>query len=173
MTKKFISILLSLVILVILFTFYKGLKLDVNYSTQNQIGKRVDNFKINSFDNKFLFSQEDLKKNDFSLINFWASWCSPCREEHKILMQLKKDNNITIIGVNFKDNKKNASNYLDELGNPYDFLLTDNDGKQSINFGIYGIPESILVDNNLIILKKYVGPLLAKDIKEIQTVIEK
>ena len=75
------------------------------------------------------------------------------------------------MGVNFKDNKINALKFLKDLGNPYDYLAMDNQGKQSINFGIYGIPESILINNALTILKKFVGPLNTKDIKDIKAII--
>ena len=73
--------------------------------------------------------------------------------------------------MNFKDKKSNAIKYLDEMGNPYTYLLKDPDGKQSVKFGIYGIPESILVDRNLVIKKKIIGPLTEVDIKEISDLI--
>ena len=72
-----------------------------------------------------------------------------------------------LLGVNFKDKKKQADTFLNNLGNPYDFLTKDEQGKHSVNFGIYGIPESILIDKNLIIIKKFVGPLSPEDLKSI------
>ena len=69
-------------------------------------------------------------------------------------MQLTEEKNLQLLGINFKDRKKNAMEFLKELGNPYDYLAKDDKGKQSVNFGIYGVPESILVDNEFIILKK-------------------
>ena len=91
-----------------------------------------------------------LKKIIIHLINFWASWCAPCRIEHPHLMELSKEKNLKILGVNFKDKKINALKFLKDLGNPYDYLAKDSKVKQSVNFGIYGIPESILIDNKLI-----------------------
>ena len=86
-------------------------------------------------------------------------------------MELSKEKNLMIIGINFKDKKVNASKFLENLGNPYDFLTKDELGKQSVNFGIYGIPESILVDNELTVLKKFIGPLNKKDFNEIKRII--
>ena len=144
-----------------LFIFWKGLKINNNYDTKSLIGKRISNFqliKINN-NNKYI-SEEDLKKNKYTLINFFASWCAPCRTEHKYLLNLSNENKqIKIIGINFKDKKNNAMNFLKELGNPYDFVGADSDGKISILFGIYGIPESIVVDSNLTVIKKIIGPI--------------
>ena len=144
-----------------LFIFWKGLKINNNYDTKSHIGKRISNFqliKINN-NNKYI-SEEDLKKNKYTLINFFASWCAPCRTEHKYLLNLSNENKqIKIIGINFKDKKNNAMNFLKELGNPYDFVGKDPDGKISILFGIYGIPESIVVDSNLTVIKKIIGPI--------------
>jgi len=144
-----------------LFIFWKGLKINNNYDTKSLIGKRIINFqliKINN-NNKYI-SEEDLKKNKYTLINFFASWCAPCRTEHKYLLNLSNENKqIKIIGINFKDKKNNAMNFLKELGNPYDFVGKDPDGKISILFGIYGIPESIVVDSNLTVIKKIIGPI--------------
>ena len=96
------------------------------------------------------------------MLDFWASWCAPCRDEHPLLIQLSKEKNLKILGVNFKDKKKQADKFLNDLGNPYDFLAKDEQGKHSVIFGIYGIPESILVNKDLVILKKFVGPLSLK-----------
>ena len=144
-----------------LFVFWEGLKKNNNYDTKSLIGTKIGDFKLTEINNddQYIFNK-DLRKNKFTLINFFASWCAPCRAEHKYLLKLSNENNkIKIIGVNFKDKKNNALSFLDELGNPYNFVGKDLQGKISILFGIYGIPESILVDSNLIIIKKIVGPI--------------
>ena len=108
-----------------------------------------------------------MKKNNYTLINFWASWCAPCRQEHPLLIQLSKEKNLKLLGINFKDKKKKAEIFLKDFENPYDFLTKDEQGKNSVKFGIYGIPESILVNKDLIILKKFIGPLSNEDINSI------
>ena len=124
-----------------------------------------------SFEDDSIFTNDDFKKNSFTLINFWASWCAPCRIEHPQLMELSKENNIKILGVNFKDKKINALKFLKDLGDPYEYLTRASNGKQSVNFGIYGIPESILIDNKLTIIKKFVGPLTKQDLNNIKEII--
>ena len=106
-------------------------------------------------------------------MNFWASWCAPCRKEHPNLVRLSKIKNLKLIGVNFKDEKDNARNFLRENGNPFDILAEDKNGKNSVNFGVYGIPETILIDSELKILKKYIGPLNITDVNEIRKIVKK
>ena len=140
--------------------FWLGLKKDNNYNTKNIIGNKISNFQLPSLYNNGFITEKDLKENKFTLINFFASWCAPCRAEHKYLLNLSNNNkNIKILGVNFKDKKKNVTAFFNELGNPYNFVVRDAEGKASILFGIYGIPESILVNSELTIIKKIVGPI--------------
>tara|TARA_B100000902_G_C27065021_1_gene791055 strand:- start:136 stop:582 length:447 start_codon:yes stop_codon:yes gene_type:complete len=144
---------------------------ETNYSTSSLINKEVPQFKIAYFDNNKFYYKKDLIKNNYTLINFWASWCGPCRIEHSILMKLSAENNLKILGVNFKDKKELARKFLKDLGNPYDFLLKDDEGKESVIFGIYGIPESLLINNENIIIKKFVGPLSHDNYEEIKEMI--
>jgi len=150
-----------------------GLKNNNNYDTKSLIGNKISNFQLSSIYNNEFISNQVLKKNKFTLINFFASWCAPCRAEHKYLLNLSNENKeIKIIGINFKDKKNNAINFLNELGNPYNFVAKDLDGRASILFGIYGIPESIIVNNELIIIKKIVGPIDQKQYEEILKLIQ-
>ena len=153
--------------------FWLGLKKDNNYDTKNIIGNKIDSFQLSSiYSNKFI-SEEILKENKFTLINFFASWCAPCRAEHEYLLNLSNNSkDIKILGINFKDKKNNAISFLNELGDPYDSVGYDNDGKISISFGIYGIPESILVDQNLIVIKKIIGPIDQNQYNEILELVE-
>ena len=154
--------------------FWVGLKKTKNYDTENLIGSRISSFQLIEINNNDQYiSEEDLKKNKFTLINFFASWCAPCRTEHKYLLNLSnKNKKIKIIGINFKDKKKNAINFLNELGNPYNFVGKDINGKISILFGIYGIPESILVDSDLTVIKKIVGPIDKVQYNEILELVQ-
>ena len=169
--QKTIKLITSLIIFFILVIFYLSLNRDTNYDTANLIGNKLGKIKLKSFQGNEYFTNEILKNNDYTLINFWASWCAPCRVEHPFLMELSKSRNLKIVGVNFKDKKNNALNFLNNLGNPYYYLAKDEQGKQSISFGIYGIPESILINKKLIIIKKFIGPLNTKDLQEIKKTI--
>ena len=116
----------------------------------------------------------DLTKNkgNIMIINFWASWCPPCRKEHQFLMLLQSESQIKILGINFKDKKSNALTFLKELGDPYNYSASDPEGRTSIKLGIYGIPESILIDKDLKIIKKYIGPIGNQEYKEIIKIIK-
>ena len=165
-------VIISAVAIFILIIFAISLNRDSTYSTENLIGKKIENFNSKDFYTKEIRDSKILKIKDFSLINYWASWCAPCRAEHSELMQLSKKENLNIIGINFKDKKNEAEQFLKELGNPYDHLLIDQDGRFSINLGVYGIPESILLNKELKILKKFIGPLDSKRVIEIIEVIQ-
>ena len=164
-------IIFSFVIFFIV-VFWQGLKKNNNYDTKRLIGSKISNFQLTSMnsDNKYI-SEEDLKKNQFTLINFFASWCAPCRAEHKYLLSLP-NKKIKLIGINFKDKKNNANNFLKELGDPYNFVGKDLDGKISILFGVFGIPESILVNSDLTVIKKIVGPIDQIQYEEILKIIQ-
>ena len=166
---KFITVSILVFILGI---FYLSLNRSTNYDTKFLVGNKLADIELKSLHSENFFIKDDFKNNNYTLINFWASWCAPCRIEHPYLMMLSKNENIKILGINFKDKKINALKFLEELGNPYDYLAKDNNGKQSVNFGIYGIPESILIDSKFNILKKIIGPLNEKDIKEIKEIIK-
>ncbi len=169
--QKIIKILISISITFILVIFYLSLYKTSNYDTENLVGNKLNKIKLERFEKNNYFTNDNIKENNYILINFWASWCAPCRVEHPFLMQLSKEKNLKILGVNFKDKKNNALNFLKNLGNPYHYLAKDVQGKQSVNFGIYGIPESILIDKEFIVIKKFVGPLNLKDFYEIKKII--
>jgi len=155
----------------ILLLFYFGLNNKNKYETSDLVGKKLSSFELKSLDEKNVFNSNTLEKNTFTLINFWASWCAPCRKEHEYLMLLKKKTGLKILGVNFKDRKENALEFLQTLGNPYYLLAKDHDGRSSVNFGIYGIPESLLIDNELNVIKKFIGPINFDNYKEIVKII--
>ena len=169
--QNIIKISIFIILSFVIGVFFIGLNKDTNYNTNSLIGKKIPNLNLEYFNEKKFYTENDLKKNNYTLINFWASWCLPCRKEHSILIQLSKEKNLKLLGVNFKDKKKKAEFFLNDLGNPYNFLAKDELGKNSIKFGIYGIPESILVNKDLIILKKFVGPLSIQDFNSIIEII--
>ena len=169
--QKIIKSIIVFLFIFVLLVFYNSLNRETNYSTDYLVGNKLANINLKSFDDNKIYTNEDFKKSRYTLINFWASWCAPCRVEHPYLMQLSKEKNLKILGVNFKDKKINASKFLDELGNPYYYMTKDTTGKQSVNFGIYGIPESILINNETIVLKKFVGPLNEQNLNDIKEII--
>ncbi len=93
-----------------------------------------------------------------TLVNVFASWCIPCRDEHPILMQLAKDSRLNVVAINYKDKNDNALRFLGELGNPFAAIGVDPKGQAAIDWGVYGIPESYLVAPDGTILYKRVGP---------------
>ncbi len=147
--------------------FYLSLSKEKSYNTRSLVGKKLNSINLESFSGNNFLDIKDFKKNDFTLVNFWASWCGPCRLEHPTLMTLRKTSKLKLVGINFKDKKENANNFLKELGNPYHFIAKDEQGKISINFGVYGIPETILLNKDLVILQKYIGPLTNEDYNKI------
>ena len=169
--QNIIKISIFIIIIFIVGVFFVGLNKDTNYNTNFLTGKKISNISLEYFDENKFYKEDDLKRNNYTLINFWASWCLPCRQEHSLLIQLSKEKNLKLLGVNFKDKKKQAEIFLNELGNPYDFLTKDELGKSSVKFGIYGIPESIIVNKDLMILKKFVGPLSIEDYDSIIEII--
>ena len=169
--QNIIKISIFIIIIFIVGIFFMGLNKDINYSTNFLTGKKISNVSLEYLDGNKFYNEDDLKKNNYTLINFWASWCSPCRQEHSLLIQLSEEKNLKLLGVNFKDKKKQAESFLNDLGNPYDFLTKDELGKSSVKFGVYGIPESILVNKDLMILKKFVGPLSIEDYDSIIEII--
>ena len=170
--QKITKIIILFIFLLILGIFYTSLTRDTNYNTSNLINKDTPEFKIISFDESNFYTRDDIKKNNFTLINFWASWCAPCKIEHPILMKLSQTKNLMMLGINFKDKESKAKTFLSKLGDPYDLLAKDKNGKQSVRFGVYGIPESILINSDLMIIQKFVGPLSLDDYNSILKIIE-
>ena len=168
MKINFFRIIIFSFVIFFLLIFWLGLKKDNSYNTKNLIGHRISSFQLPSIHNNDLISDEVLKQNQFTLINFFASWCAPCRIEHQYLIKIANQNkNVKILGINFKDKKINALDFLSKLGDPYNFVAEDPDGKASILFGTYGIPESILINKELNIIKKIIGPIDQKQFEEI------
>lgn len=96
---------------------------------------------------------------NITLMNVWASWCAPCREEHPYLSELSQDPRVQLVGLNYKDKTENALRFLGNFGNPYDAVGVDNNGRAAIEWGVYGVPETFLVGPDGKIRFKFAGPL--------------
>ena len=152
----FLVVIFSIFLFVI---FYKGLNKSSLYKPNNEIEKDIPVFSaLTFFDKKEISSKNIFDKDKFYLLNVWASWCVPCRDEHPLLINLGQNKKLEIIGLNYKDNSKNAKKFLEEMGNPYKIILLDKDGTKSIEWGAFGVPETFFIYKNKI-LKKFVGPL--------------
>ncbi len=151
--------------------FYKGLNKSVFYEPKNKIENIPEFSAITFFQKQEVNSKNIFDKNKFYLVNIWASWCIPCRDEHFFLMKLSEMKNIEIIGLNYKDNPKKANLFLKELNNPYKFIFLDADGTLAIKWGAYGVPETFLINKQKII-KKIIGPLNDKTFLEIKEIIQ-
>lgn len=173
--KKFIiyfAFIASIILLIIF--FYSSLSMEKNRDIRSVFVGKV--FPDINYSPKVIegikyegFSKEDLMYNRLSIINIWASWCTPCRAEHEYLIELR-DASIPIYGINYKDKITNAKLFLDELGNPYKAIGFDLDGMSAINLGVYGIPETFLVDRNGIVINKYIGPITRIEVDEIKSI---
>ncbi|MDC3012867.1 DsbE family thiol:disulfide interchange protein [Candidatus Pelagibacter sp.] len=172
MKTKIFPLFLFFIFSIIFFVFYKGLQNTNIYTPETKSKIKIPNFETKEFFSKDKINSDQIFiGSDYYLLNIWASWCVPCKEEHKYLMDLSEKENIKIIGQNYKDNFDNAKNFLINLDNPYDLIFLDNDGTIAIEWGAYGVPETFLIKNNLII-KKIIGPLNEKLLFEIKELIK-
>ena len=137
-----------------------------NYWKKEYISDLVE-FKIESlFDNKKLIFSNDIKE-ELIIINFFASWCAPCKLEHSIFFDIKeKFSGVHLLGISFKDKKNDTIKYLNDLGNPYDNVGIDNNGSLGLELGVFGLPETIIVNKQKKIIYKHLGPLDKKIVKE-------
>ena len=172
MKIRILPIILIITFLMIFFIFYKGLENSNIYIPENNIKKAIPSLNVKKFDNDDKINFVEIFKGDkFYLMNIWASWCAPCKNEHPFLMSLSNLKSIEIIGLNYKDDNDNAKRFLKELDNPYKINLSDKDGTIAIEWGAYGVPESFLIYKKKII-KKIIGPLNEKEFLEIKKMIK-
>lgn len=104
------------------------------------------------------FKSEEMRGQVW-LLNAWASWCVACREEHALLLELSRSGVVPIYGLDYKDERPNALAWLDDFGNPYKLVLSDSDGRVGIDYGVYGVPETFVIDRNGVIRYKQIGPI--------------
>ena len=136
-----------------------GLKLDPREVPSPLIGKPAPAFNLPQVaDAGQSLSPADFK-GQVALVNVWASWCVSCRQEHPVLLQLARQNVVPIYGLNYKDQREAANGWLDQFGNPYTVSAFDADGRVGINWGVYGVPETFVIDKAGLIRHKHTGPV--------------
>ena len=172
MKIKFFPIFLIIIFFTIFLIFYKGLQNSNIYTPDTITKKKIPSFETKIFDTDNKVNSKNIFLDDkFYLLNIWSSWCVPCREEHDFLIRLSKQENMEIIGLNYKDSNENARNFLNELNNPYKTILLDKNGTIAIEWGAYGVPETFLIYNKTII-KRVIGPINKDTFLEIIKLIQ-
>lgn len=145
----------------------RGLQLNPREVPSPLIGKPAPAFELPAL----LEGSAPLRQADLlgrvSLLNVWASWCGPCREEHPLLIGLaKRRPQLQLLGLNYKDDRERAAQWLGELGNPYQTVGMDSRGQVGIDLGVYGVPETFVIDRQGLIRYKHVGPLTAELLRD-------
>ncbi len=159
--KKFLIPIGLFVLLGVLLAF--GLKLDPRKLPSPLVGKTLPGFSLPTLDdpNK-LFTNADLK-GKVVLINVWASWCVACRQEHPVLMAVARERQVPLIGLNYKDKREDALRVLKTEGNPYEVSIVDANGRVGIDWGVYGVPETFVIDKQGVVRERHVGPISPAD----------
>ena len=155
--KKFIIPIALFALLGLLLAY--GLKLDPSKILSPLVGKPLPAFSLPILDKpETLFANTDLQ-GKVVLINVWASWCAACKQEHPVLMRMASEKRVPIIGLNYKDKRVDALRVLKADGNPYDLSIVDADGRVGIDWGVYGVPETFVIDKQGVIRYKFIGPI--------------
>ena len=172
--KKKLLIIPSLLFFSILLTFFYLLIIERNPSEipSNLLDKSVPRFETESLLKKERFISSKEFGNEIMLVNFFATWCLPCRDEHIYIKRFSDEKGIRVIGINYKDNPKKAIQWLKDMGNPYSNVPIDKYGRIAIDWGVYGIPETFIISSKGIIKYRHVGPVTKKIYKKINLLIE-
>mgnify|MGYP003338726686 FL=1 len=136
-----------------------GLTLNPREVPSPLVGKAAPDFSLPQlYETEKTFSPKDMAGKVW-LLNFWASWCNGCKDEHPVLMQMAKSGEVPIYGVDYKDQRGEALTWLQQWGNPYPLVAVDESGRVGINYGVYGVPETYVIDKQGIIRYKQIGPI--------------
>ena len=172
--KKQLLIIPSILFVLILSTFFYLLIIERNplELPSNLLDKNVPSFEAESLlkNENFISSKEF--GNEIILVNFFATWCGPCRDEHVYIKRYANEKGIRVIGINYKDSSGNAIEWLKNLGNPYSDIPVDKNGRIAIDWGVYGIPETFIVNSKGIIKYRHVGAITKKIYKKINLLIK-
>lgn len=160
---KRVGVLLPLILFIILVIFlWRGLQQNPHLLPSALLNKTAPAFALNSLTNPAQhFTDRDLQQH-VSLVNVWASWCEACRQEHPFLMDIAMRGDVSVYAINYKDQRAQALRYLQQFGNPYQQIGFDQSGTMAINWGVYGTPETFVIDKLGVIRYKVVGPITAE-----------
>ena len=172
--KKKLLIIPFLLFFSILLTFFYLLIIERNPSEipSNLLDKSVPKFETESLLKKERFISSKEFGKEIMLVNFFATWCLPCRDEHIYIKRFSNEKGIRVIGINYKDNSKKTIQWLKDLGNPYSNVPIDKNGRIAIDWGVYGIPETFLINSKGIIKYRHVGQITKKTYKKINLLIK-
>ena len=174
MIKKKILLLPSILFFLILLVFFYLLIIERNPSEVPSalLNKDFPKFKSESLLRKNQFVSSEEFKNQIVLVNFFATWCKPCRAEHKFIQRFSEEKKIKVIGINYKDNPEKTITWLKKLGNPYSAIPLDKNGRIAIDWGVYGIPETFVVNQDAIIKYRHIGPITKNIYEKINLLID-
>jgi len=162
MNKQRVMLFIPLAIFAVLgVLFWRGLSLDPNSMPSALLDKPVPKFSLPRLGNLQETRDENIFKGKVSILNVWATWCETCRIEHPFLLQLKAQG-VQIIGVDYKDKTEDAQRWIAQLGNPYEDVIIDEDGRLGLDLGVFGAPETYVVDKEGVIRYKHIGDLNQK-----------
>ena len=172
--KKQLLILPAIFFLLILLIFFYLLIIDRNPSElpSTLLDKNVPKFETMSLLKEKKFVSSDIFGKEIKLVNFFATWCKPCRDEHSYIKRFSNREGIEVVGINYKDSTQKAIEWLKELGNPYSNVAVDKNGRIAIDWGVYGIPETFLINSKGIIKYRHVGQITKKTFKKINLLIK-
>ena len=154
--KKILPLLVFLVVGVFLFL---SLNSDPNKLPSPLVGKKFPIIEGTDFYSNETVKLNDLMDNNLALVNVWASWCVTCRKEHQVIMNIAKNNNLKLIGINYKDTKSDGEEYLKVMGNPFDEIVFDPNGEIGMELGVYATPETFLISREGLIIHKHIGEI--------------
>ena len=146
--------------------FFRGLQLDPSEVPSPLIGKPAPAFDLQELRDTDRRITDQSLKGQVSLVNVWATWCAGCRQEHDTLLGIADSGEVPIVGLNYKDDRVAALSWLDRLGDPYVANAFDEDGRVSIDWGVYGAPETFVVDKAGVVRHKHIGPLTPRIVQE-------
>ena len=174
MMNKQVSNIPFVLFFILLLIFFYLLVIDRNPSKipSALLDNKVPEFEVESLLNSEKFFSSKEFGGQIVIVNFFATWCKPCKDEHIFIKKFSDKDKLKIVGINYKDNPKKAIKWLKKLGNPYSNIALDKKGKIAIDWGVYGIPETFVVNSNGIIKYRHVGPITENIYKKITKVIQ-